>query len=203
MLTRIVAGRSVDVDLSLCDNGSWCLGANDTGRQCCQKNRGFIMLDGKPIRNSPDVTTTSPSAVTASVTSSASSAPNTSGSPLSTGTYVGIGIAVGIGVIAIIASVVLVILRRRRVNQDVAMPGTGRKSLQYSPDYGKPLTSLGTLMPAMEDYRAEFAELDSRISTNIPNRQPYLSYSAPGLQDGPAELPCEDDSSRHGRRGLA
>ena len=96
MLTLIIAGMSADVDLSLCDNGSWCLGANDTGRQCCQQNRGLFILDGVATTESPNVASASPSAGITSATSAGST---------STAASVGIGLGVGLGIIALIASV--------------------------------------------------------------------------------------------------
>ena len=188
MLTLIIAGMSADVDLSLCDNGSWCLGANDTGRQCCQQNRGLFILDGVATTESPNVASASPSAGITSATSAGST---------STAASVGIGLGVGLGIIALIASVVCIVVRRRRrtADHDIGMPGSRRKSLQYNSEYISSPEPRSAAMASLE--------LDSRIATNVPNRHSDLSYRAFGFQDGPAELPCEGYLPGEGRPGFA
>lgn len=191
MLTLIITGISGDVDLSPCDNGSWCLGANDTGRQCCQQKRGLFILDGETTTDSPNVTSDGISA-------------GKSAGPMSTGAYVGIGLGVGLGVIAVAVSVVIILLRRRgRADQDIGMPGSTLKSLQDNSEYGNSPVPPNAMMPTVHDQRAGSAELDTRISTNVPNWHSELSYRASGLQDEPAELPCEDHLLRHDRSDLA
>ena len=61
-----VKGNNVEV--TKCDNGSFCCGVGTNGSACCAQKRGVWMVDGKETNVNPTITssaTTSPSATSA------------------------------------------------------------------------------------------------------------------------------------------
>jgi hypothetical protein len=180
LLTPFTPGYSQDVNLSECNDGSWCKGANSSGGECCQQGQGFFIVNGEATR-------TNPNDMAASTSSSASSSSNST----SMGTKIGIGVGVGLGAIAVIALTLIIFLRQRRqLSQEIEFNETKQVPM-HNPDYNESLMPPSTTIYSTGDYQADSAELDSRTSWRDQSRQSYLSYRAPGLQDGPAELPSE------------
>lgn len=203
LLTLIVPDSTQDVNLSLCDNGSWCRGFNETGRQCCQQGQGFFIASGEATRINPNATTSSPSVDPTFVTSSPTTGPSPSRSSMSTGAKSGIGVGVGLGVVAIIAVVgILALRRRRRGKKERGMEGGKEVSPQRTSQYDESLARPSTAMYSAGDFPAESVELESR-SLGAHDRLSYLSYRAPGHQDGPAELPSEKIPTKHDSRRSA
>lgn len=164
-----------------CDNGSFCLGANDTGRQCCAQDQGFFIADGKATRTKPNATNSASASI---------------------GIKVGIGLGVGLGVIAILALVGFLVLRRRRrgspeEEEEEETPEMTQAYGQHTSDYDASLAPPNTEIYSMGDYYAESVEIDSRTFETGPNRQSYTTYGASGRQEDPVELPSERTPSKH------
>jgi Cortical protein marker for cell polarity len=147
----------------------------------------LFVANGEATRINPNATSSSP-VVTASATSSQSSSSDST----STGTKVGIGVGVSLGVIAIIGLVGIFFFLRRRQQNSQEMDTPEMKQQQFEPglEYDESLAPPST-MYSRGHHRAESAELDSQTSMSVRDRYSYLSYRAPGFQDGPVELPSE------------
>ena len=184
-LTPIAIDSSRDVQVSPCDNGSWCFGSGYVGRECCQQGLGLFIANGKATRINPNATTPQ-TGVNTSRTDASTSAPTNQS--ISIGAKAGIGIGAGLAVAAIISVAVILVLRKRRKDIEERRMGEEKEmSFQQDSQYDESLARPSTAMYSASDFPAETVELDSR-SMNTTNRLSYLSYRAPGLQDGPAEL---------------
>lgn len=184
-LTRITTDSSRDVQVSPCDNGSWCFGSGYDGRECCQQGQGLFIANGKATRTNPNATTPQ-TEVNTSMPNASTNVPTSQ--PISIGAKAGIGIGVGLAIAAIISVAVIIALRKRR--KDIEERRTEEEkemSFQQDSQYDESLARPSTAMYSTSDFPAESVELDSR-SMNATNRQSYLPYRAPGLQGGPAEL---------------
>ena len=97
--------------------------------------------------------------------------------------------------IAIIVLVGCVALRRRRKDgHERKIPEGEEKSVQHSSNYDESLVPPSTAMYSTGGLHPGSVELESPTSFNMKDRRSYLSYRAPGLQDGPAELSSEGTS---------
>ncbi len=184
-LTPMATDSSRDVNLSPCDNGSWCFGSGYDGRECCQKGQGLFIAEGKATRINPKTTTSQPRLNTSVADSSTTVPTNQS---ISTAAKAGIGVGVGLAVTAIILVAVFLVLRKRRKDSEARRIEEEKDmSFQQDSQYDESLAPPSTEIYSTGDFHAESVELDSR-SLDTANRLSYLSYRAPGLQDGPAEL---------------
>ncbi|ERF69618.1 hypothetical protein EPUS_03610 [Endocarpon pusillum Z07020] len=184
-LTPIATDSSRDVQVSPCDNGSWCFGSGYDGRECCQQGRGLFIANGEAISINTNATTPQ-TGVNISMPDASTNVPTSQS--ISIAAKAGIGIGVGLAVAAIISVAVILALRKRR--KDIEERRTEEEkemSFQEDSQYDESLARPSTAMYSTSDFPAESVELDSR-SLNATNRHSYLSYRAPGLQDGPAEL---------------
>ncbi|KAF7511490.1 hypothetical protein GJ744_004078 [Endocarpon pusillum] len=102
---------SRDVQVSPCDNGSWCFGAGYDGRECCQQGRGLFIANGRATRINPNATTPQ-TGVNASMPHASTNGP--ASQSISIAAKAGIGIGVGLAVVAIISVAVILALRKRR-----------------------------------------------------------------------------------------
>lgn len=210
-LTDFHEGSYQDVDLSLCDNGSWCLGANETGRRCCQQGQGLFVVNGKVATVKPGTTANSPSVVTVTTTNTdttktpssvvttpvTSSPDSASPSSTSTGTNIGIGVGVGLGAVATMGFLgALLILRRRRGGRGARLWGTTQTSFQHSGKGDVSLATPRTTIHPTGDHENESFKFYSPTSLTFNHRESCLSYRALGLQDGPTELPVETSATR-------
>ena len=107
---------------------------------------------------------------------------------MSTGAKIGVGVGVGLGVVAAIILAGIIALRRRQSgSQGREIAGEKEASPRCSSHDDEFLVppSTSTAIYSMGDFGTESVELESKA------RLPYMPYRAPGLQDGPAELPAE------------
>jgi len=116
-----VKGNNVDV--TQCDDGSFCCGVGTNGSTCCTEGRGVWMKNGKETKVNPSITfsaTTSPSATSAAPAAQTSK-------PVAVSHHSNAGAIAGGGVGGVIALILLLGLlywiMRRRHSGVVSKPG--------------------------------------------------------------------------------
>jgi hypothetical protein len=186
-----------DVEVTYCEDTSWCRGGAEPARQCCRWHNGLFIKDSAVFR--PPTPKTSSSVVQTSVTSSPTAAPTPSRNPISAAAMAGIGVGAGLGVgagiclVAIGALVGVRMLRRRRNRSDKgAIEEEKEVCLRCSVHNDESLAPPRTPIYSAQDLVPESAELEWRLS-RANERLSYMYYPtrAPDLQDVPAELPSE------------
>ena len=161
-LTTVHTGASATVELSSCPDGSWCLGANVTGSQCCNAGEGyFVGLNGEQTKTKPTGTRvpwpTTPTSSSSSQTnptntmSTSSVQPSHSSNPtatatttashgLSSGAKIGIGVGVGLGVLAIAGLLAGIFMMRRQFNAALSKKEAELRSLEEEKSNMLPFT---------------------------------------------------------------
>jgi hypothetical protein len=193
-----------DVALSLCDDGSWCRGPTETGRQCCRRGEGLFIKDGEASRRTaPDAKTPSPV--------NGTSRPSPSKNPISAAAMAGIGIGAGLSVgvglcVVAIAAVfgVRMLRRRRNPSQERAIDTEKEVCLRCSPHNDESLAPPSTAIYSTDDVLPESVELEWR-SLSANERLSYVRYRASDPQDEvvPAELPSERSPNKYDTPGSA
>jgi len=129
-----VKGNNVDV--TVCDDGSFCCGVGTNGSTCCFEARGVWMVDGKETKLNPHTTSSiapslsAPSAAPAAQTSKPVTATHHSNAGAIAGGVVG-------GVVALLLLLGLLYwMMRRRHSGDSSKPGGPRSELDMGHEKG-------------------------------------------------------------------
>lgn len=123
-----VSMAGTDVDVTQCDDGSFCCGAATNGSSCCAEGRGVFMVDGKESRVNPNKTSTTPTTPSATA---AHSTPSTTASHHADAEVIAGGVVGGVAALSLLIGLLYWFVRRRRRNS-AASPST--KMGEWSPE---------------------------------------------------------------------
>ena len=110
--------KNKNVDVTQCDDGSFCCGIGNNGSTCCSQGKGVWMVDGKETSVNPNKT--SSAAASSSVTPATSAASASVPSKYGTATHhsragaIAGGVVGGAVALLLLAGLVYWVMRRRR-----------------------------------------------------------------------------------------
>jgi hypothetical protein len=184
---------TIDVPMSLCPDGSYCMGTGAAATPCCDNHQGLFVLSNLTVTSqNPNLTAsaTSSSASSTTLASSTSSlaftatppagSPTATASPLSrglsTGAKAGIGIGAAVAALAILGLVFWVFILRRshaRGRSAGEKPDLASSAPPPPPSYDPPKEKFSS--PIYETY-------GTPVSGSAPHSQEPVEMEQPGAQ---------------------